>query len=109
MIISSYLTDLIIIQTITRDEYGVSTVASTTGISARVELGNKFMKNERGEEVIGKGLIIFEWDQTVTYESRIKIEKIKGVAYNRPSKEFSILSLEKGHGFESTHYEVLIG
>lgn len=109
-IIESYLTDLITIITLTRDKWGTRTESSTTGIKARVELENKFVKNDRGEEIMGKGLIIFQSNQTITYENRIKIEKINGIAYNRQDKEFSILQISPpSHGFESTHYEVIIG
>ena len=109
MLIDIYLTDLITIKNYSKDEWGVSTISEINNIKSRVEFGNKLLRNERGEEVLGKGIIILKPDQTIYYESKIKIEKIRGVSYERPEKEFAILSIEKAHGFSSTHYEVTIG
>ena len=109
-LIKSYLTDLINIIPITIDQNGVSTEGTIqSNIPASLEDEKKLIRDHRGRELVSNGFIMIDESATIDYTSRIQLVKINGVTQSRQNKKYSILKLNKAHGFENSHWEVWLG
>lgn len=106
--INNYMTDEVTKVRRSFDINGVPTNTFTTGIKARVEDYNKMIRNINGQEVIGKMLIMVDDSEDFNYEDLVKITKKNGVAYEIPTKEFAILSIQNVDGFMKSHKEIII-
>jgi hypothetical protein len=102
-----YLTDEIDIITVITDANGVITTSTQSGVRARVAEKNRLILDRNGKEVVGSIQIILN-SISVAYESKIKIKKIAGAAYSRPTKEWQVKQVSKGHGFDSELTEVWV-
>jgi hypothetical protein len=89
------------------DEWGVKTrTVAYSGISARIEEQQKYVKNQDGVDVLANTLIMFETDSTIQWNDKIQIVTRDGSAASLPSKEFAVKGIEIGSEFISHHWEV---
>jgi len=104
--IKDYLTDEVHIIPVTTDVDGVETEGAPVTAAARIEDWNRLVKDREGKEVASDTLVILDDSETITYESKIKLRKQCGVATTDPEKKHAVLTIEKAHGFEGSHWEV---
>lgn len=101
-------TDIIDIVKITTDEWGKVTKTLIEDVSCRVEDENKVVRNQSGAEVTSNSFIMLNSDVDITYEDKIKIQKINDVDYPLKDKELAILKLEKAHSIDNSFYQVYV-
>jgi hypothetical protein len=106
--IGMYLTDIIDIIHVSRDEYGVSTETIETGVKARIEDTNAVVKGFNGKEVVANAHIIAEPSQVITYEDKIRMVKITDSSFLIDQKKCEIKKLSRSHGFDLSHWEIWV-
>ena len=88
--IDIYYTDIIDIESITTDDWGVKTDTTFSDIPCRIEDLNRLIVNDMGQEVMADILIMLDPAQTLNYGDKIIIKKKNGVAYKQPDKKFIV-------------------
>jgi hypothetical protein len=106
--ISSYTTDIIRIIEIEYDANGVLSKTESGDIEARVEDTNNLIRNIDGKEVMPNMLLIFDYENEINPQWKIKVRRKHGSAYYQPDKEWEIMKFENLGMFSKTHNEVFI-
>jgi len=89
------------------DEWGVKTrTVPYSGIPARIEEQQKYVKSPDGVQVLADTLIMIEMDYTINWNDKIQIATRDGSIASLPSKEFAIKNIEIASSFISDHWEV---
>jgi hypothetical protein len=94
-----YLTDEIIIVTVSKDKNGVITETDGSPIDARIKGNNRLLIDSKGQEIMGQNTIIIDAENTVLYGYKVKIRKIKGAAFSDPDKKFIIHRIDPIGGY----------
>lgn len=106
--ISSYMTDKIIIVDVVADEWGSITETDSAQKDARVEDYNRLILDSNGMEVLGEMLIMLETSVNLKYNDKIKIVTKCGNAYEMPDKKFQIKKISLIQGFTAQYKEVYV-
>lgn len=106
--INMYLTDEMTVITVTHDKWGVSTTTEVTGVACRVEDEHRLLKNREGQEVVSNCYIAADPDVDIKYESRIKITKRNGKAYELPNKQWAIMKIGKAHSDILEYWDIWV-
>jgi len=92
--IKAYLTDTIIIKTITYDKWGEGSEETET-IKGRIEYKTKMVRNEKGEQVVSSARVMLE-SRTLGHKDKINFD----------STDHAILNIAKIKDFNNQHIEV---
>ena len=106
--IGMYLTDIIDIIHVSRDEYGASTETIETDVKARIEDTNAVVKGLNGKELVANAHIIAISSQVITYEDKIRMKKITNSSFLIDQKKCEIKKLARAHGFGASHWEIWV-
>lgn len=106
--ISSYMTDKIIIVDVVADEWGSITETDSAQKDARVEDYNRLILDSNGMEVLGEMLIMLETSVNLKYNDKIKIVTKCGNVYEMPDKKFQIKKISLIQGFTAQYKEVYV-
>jgi len=105
---SIYLIDEINIVSESKDINGAITSSTASGISARVEDEERWVKDKMGNQQLARTLIIVESSVSVGWDDKVQIAKRGGTAQTQADKKWPIKSLHVAEGFTASHKEIWI-
>jgi peroxiredoxin len=106
--ITAYLTDIVKLENITTDKYGVKTKSLSDEKPARVLDTNRLIINSQGQEVRGSMKITMEYPQTIDENGNVYVIYKNGKPYEHATKAFKIISVVSRAGFTMAYLEIVV-
>lgn len=106
--ISTYLTDEIILINCSVDSNGVKTETELSEEKARVFDYNRMIFGQDGKEILAEAKVLLEKTSTVKYGWKMKIKKRFGNTYELPDKKFVIKKIVHAGSFADGFIKVYL-